>query len=400
MATDRYDLQLITPQTKLIFEGNNLIGIQNPRAKGTDLIPSQSAGGSFATVSGDPMDNDDLAAALNAKQATLVSATNIKTVNGTSILGSGDLSVAGVNASLSAAQLASALAGATLTAGVLYSPNDVNPRKLYWARATDSLLELSNPILDATTVENMSGAEPLAIRQARKYITAVEVDLWSSTYPITAAAGTYTTITATNNGGKVQLSSAGASGLSATGSPYLPVYCSGDATKNGLYKITGVSGSGPYLVQLDMNWSGSLGTVTVGTTATEIAVRNVLGQGGLLGIFGRYALKPSLSFSGSGTKTLRYYLGSTYSNFTRSGGTMLAKGEWTSGSTGSDEGAIHNDGSQSIQFGVHLNSSGTVTETTATEDTALSKNLTLTLQIGTAGERVRLAHLIEAIYGG
>ena len=198
----------------------------------------------------------------------------------------------------------------------------------------------------------------------------------------------------------MQLSSAGASGLSATGAPRIAVYCSGDATKNGLYEVTGVSGAGPYLVQLDMNWSGSLGTVTVGTTATEIAVRNVLGQGGLLGIFGRYALKPSLSFSGSGTKTLRYYLGSTYANLTRSGGTMMAKGEWTSGSTGGDEGAIHNDGSQSIQFGRHLNNAGTVTETTATEDLALSKNITATLQIGTAGERVRVAHLIEAIYGG
>jgi hypothetical protein len=36
-----------------------------------------------------------LQTALDAKQATLVSATNIKTVNGSSILGSGDLTVSG-----------------------------------------------------------------------------------------------------------------------------------------------------------------------------------------------------------------------------------------------------------------------------------------------------------------
>lgn len=36
-----------------------------------------------------------LSAALAAKQATLVSATNIKTINGASVLGSGDLAVSG-----------------------------------------------------------------------------------------------------------------------------------------------------------------------------------------------------------------------------------------------------------------------------------------------------------------
>lgn len=45
----------------------------------------------FASIEGDPMDNTALANALNDKQDTLVSGTNIKTLNGSTILGSGDL---------------------------------------------------------------------------------------------------------------------------------------------------------------------------------------------------------------------------------------------------------------------------------------------------------------------
>lgn len=45
--------------------------------------------------------NDALAAQLNSKQDTLVSGTNIKTINGNSILGSGDLTITGGTTDLS-----------------------------------------------------------------------------------------------------------------------------------------------------------------------------------------------------------------------------------------------------------------------------------------------------------
>lgn len=45
----------------------------------------------FASIEGNPTDNTALANALNAKQDTLVSGTNIKTVNGETVLGSGNL---------------------------------------------------------------------------------------------------------------------------------------------------------------------------------------------------------------------------------------------------------------------------------------------------------------------
>lgn len=48
-------------------------------------------------------DTTGLQSALDGKQATLVSATNIKTINGASVLGSGDLTVSGSGGGASAA---------------------------------------------------------------------------------------------------------------------------------------------------------------------------------------------------------------------------------------------------------------------------------------------------------
>lgn len=47
----------------------------------------------FSDLKGDPMDNAALAEDLNAKQDVLESGTNIKTVNGTSLLGSGNITI-------------------------------------------------------------------------------------------------------------------------------------------------------------------------------------------------------------------------------------------------------------------------------------------------------------------
>lgn len=54
---------------------------------------SGSGGGTWGTITGTLSNQTDLQAALNAKQATLVSGTTIKTVNGSSLLGSGNLTV-------------------------------------------------------------------------------------------------------------------------------------------------------------------------------------------------------------------------------------------------------------------------------------------------------------------
>lgn len=56
-------------------------------------LPSSGGSASWGTITGTLSSQTDLQNALNAKQDTLVSGTNIKTINTNSILGSGDLSV-------------------------------------------------------------------------------------------------------------------------------------------------------------------------------------------------------------------------------------------------------------------------------------------------------------------
>ena len=60
------------------------------------------SGGSSAwgAITGTLSDQTDLSSALNTKQATLVSATNIKTINSTSLLGSGDIEISSGASSL------------------------------------------------------------------------------------------------------------------------------------------------------------------------------------------------------------------------------------------------------------------------------------------------------------
>lgn len=53
-------------------------------------------GGTWGSITGTLSSQTDLQSALDAKQATLVSGTNIKTINGSSLLGSGDISISGV----------------------------------------------------------------------------------------------------------------------------------------------------------------------------------------------------------------------------------------------------------------------------------------------------------------
>lgn len=57
--------------------------------------------GAWGTITGTLSAQADLQAALDAKQATLVSGTNIKTVNGNSLVGAGDVVISGGGGALS-----------------------------------------------------------------------------------------------------------------------------------------------------------------------------------------------------------------------------------------------------------------------------------------------------------
>lgn len=63
--------------------------------RATSGVESSSSGAAWGYITGTLSNQTDLQTALDAKQATLVSSTNIKTINGASVLGSGDLVVSG-----------------------------------------------------------------------------------------------------------------------------------------------------------------------------------------------------------------------------------------------------------------------------------------------------------------
>ena len=79
-----------TPQQPLTVKGDPASKAFLEYLNGLGAAPGVSWGGITGTLS----DQTDLNTALNGKQATLVSGTNIKTVNGVSLLGSGDVVVA------------------------------------------------------------------------------------------------------------------------------------------------------------------------------------------------------------------------------------------------------------------------------------------------------------------
>lgn len=60
---------------------------------GQEIIDAAVGNVDWGDIGGTLSDQTDLQTALNAKQDTLVSGTNIKTINGTSVLGSGDISI-------------------------------------------------------------------------------------------------------------------------------------------------------------------------------------------------------------------------------------------------------------------------------------------------------------------
>lgn len=94
LSTD--ELDLIESLLSLSISGDNQ-GIAKVGNTSFNNITFQggSGGGTFASITGDPYDNIALATTLDTKQVTLVSSTNIKTINGSDILGSGDLTVTG-----------------------------------------------------------------------------------------------------------------------------------------------------------------------------------------------------------------------------------------------------------------------------------------------------------------
>ena len=75
----------------LLISGTNIKTINNSSLLGSGNIDIAGGGGTWGTIGGTLSDQTDLQNALDAKQDTLVSGTNIKTIDNNSLLGNGNL---------------------------------------------------------------------------------------------------------------------------------------------------------------------------------------------------------------------------------------------------------------------------------------------------------------------
>ena len=91
------DAQL-TDLAGLSYAGNSLKVVRVNVGETSFELATAAGGGAWGSITGTLSSQTDLQSALDAKQATLVSATNIKTINGSTVLGSGNLVVTGSGA--------------------------------------------------------------------------------------------------------------------------------------------------------------------------------------------------------------------------------------------------------------------------------------------------------------
>lgn len=101
-------LQLIDKYGNVYGEGPIIVTTKDGKLK-TNVTATTAWG----SITGILSNQTDLQATLNAKQATLVSGTNIKTINGSSILGSGNLVITGGVSSVSGVAPIASSGGAT-----------------------------------------------------------------------------------------------------------------------------------------------------------------------------------------------------------------------------------------------------------------------------------------------
>jgi hypothetical protein len=238
-------------------------------------IPSSNAWGS---ITGTLSAQTDLQSALDAKQATLVSATNIKTINGSTLLGSGDLVVGG-----------GAISALTAAAATNTIDNADYKQTWNWNSLTDIGININSTSTAATTSNYLmnlsrSGAHVASsVTSYGLYSNTTTTGTSSTNYGLMGVASGGTT----NYGVRGNGSSAGVYGFSSSssgigvtglssGQSGKGVEGSATATTGTNYGVFGsAAGSGA-----TTNYAGSF---TASGATTNIGV---FGSGGTYGIQG------------------------------------------------------------------------------------------------------------------
>lgn len=190
----------------------------NNTITGAQIIAAASGGGAtWGSITGLLPSQTDLQTALNAKQATLVSGTNIKTINSTTLLGSGDIAISsspyntvGNNAGV----LVNNSTANTISASILIPGNTLVATKVLQLRAqarkvggtgTANIrfyINTTNSLVGATQIaqaQNMTGAGQMQ-RVARDfYITNNTLQCYLPTNPISTdlSSGAMTSVSYT-----------------------------------------------------------------------------------------------------------------------------------------------------------------------------------------------------------
>jgi hypothetical protein len=191
----------------------------NNTITGAQIIAGASGGGAtWGGITGLLPAQTDLQSALNAKQDTLVSGTNIKTINSTSLLGSGDITISGASPYTTVGDNAGILVNNstanTISASILIPANTLVATKVLQLRAqvrkiggtgTANIrfyINTTNSLVGATQIaqaQNMIGSGLMQRVDRDFYITNSTLQCYLPTNPIATdvSSGVMTNITYT-----------------------------------------------------------------------------------------------------------------------------------------------------------------------------------------------------------
>lgn len=208
-------------------------------------------------------------------------------------------------------------------------------------------------------------------------------------FPFIAAAATFVGLSYADNGGKVQINSAGVHGLTtspAAGKKLYVTWATGTGV-NGFYDILTIDDIDS--VTIDLVYAVGLGTPTVAKTTAEVTPVSITVPGGKLGLNGalRYSSLHTNTNSGN-NKTATWKLG----------GTAVGSVVSTTGA-GSLEVQLANRNSASSQQYHELSvATAAGVQGTAAINTAADAALTLNLTAAVANEVIQIeAYLVELL---